>query len=43
MRDFPPVIRAYTERGADEPDTRSPLRFLWWMVRQNGDQAQLIV
>ena len=36
MRDFPPVIRAYTERGADEPDTRSPLRFLWWMVRANG-------
>ena len=36
MRDFPPVTRAYTERGADEPDTRSPLRFLWWMVRANG-------
>ena len=36
MRDFPPIIRAYTERGADEPDTRSPLRFLWWMVRVNG-------
>ena len=36
MRDFPPDIRAYTERGADEPDTRSPLRFLWWMVRANG-------
>ncbi len=36
MRDFPPVIRAYTDRGADEPDTRTPLKFLWWMVRANG-------
>lgn len=36
MRDFPPQTRAYTERGADEPDTRDPRRFLWWMVRQNG-------
>src|SRR6478735_3239388 len=36
MRDFPPVTRAYTERGADEPDTRTPLRFLWWIVRANG-------
>src|SRR6478609_8568531 len=36
MRDFPPEIRAYTDRGADAPDTRSPRAFLWWMVRQNG-------
>src|SRR6478735_4887013 len=36
MRDFPPPTRAYTERGAPEPDTRNPRRFLWWMVRQNG-------
>ena len=36
MRDFPPAIRAYTERGADAPDTRTPRAFLWWMVRQNG-------
>src|SRR3954468_5633983 len=36
MRDFPPQIRAYTDRGAETPDTRSPRAFLWWMVRQNG-------
>lgn len=36
MRDFPPDIRAYTERAGDEPDTRSPRHFLWWMVRQQG-------
>src|SRR6478752_2591779 len=36
MRDFPPDVRAYTDRGADAPDTRSPRAFLWWMVRQNG-------
>ena len=36
MRDFPPQIRAYTDRGAEAPDTRSPRAFLWWMVRQNG-------
>ena len=33
---FRPTIRAYTDRGADAPDTRSPRAFLWWMVRQNG-------
>ncbi|EWT02805.1 ABC transporter [Intrasporangium oryzae NRRL B-24470] len=36
MRDFPPDIRAYTDRAADEPDTRSPRALLWWMVRQQG-------
>ena len=36
MRDFPPDVRAYTDRGADAPDTRSPRAFLWWTVRQNG-------
>ena len=39
MRDFPPDIRASTDRAespADEPDTRSPRAFLWWMVRQQG-------
>ncbi len=36
MRDFPPDVRAFTEPGADEPDTRSPRAFLWWMVRQQG-------
>ena len=38
MRDFPPDIRAFTDRAtkADEPDTRSPRTFLRWMVRQQG-------
>ena len=38
MRDFPPEIRAFTDRATsgDEPDTRSPRTFLWWMVRQQG-------
>src|SRR3954470_22301174 len=36
MRDFPPPIRAYTDRGAETPDTRSPRAFLLWMVRLNG-------
>ncbi len=36
MRDFPPQTRAYTDRGAETPDTRTPRAFLWWMVRQNG-------
>jgi ABC-type multidrug transport system fused ATPase/permease subunit len=38
MRDFPPDIRAFTERAesGDEPDTRTPRTFLWWMVRQQG-------
>ena len=38
MRDFPPEIRAFTDRAtkADEPDTRSPRTFLRWMVRQQG-------
>ena len=36
MRDFPPDIRAFTEPGAVEPDTRSPRAFLWWMVRLQG-------
>lgn len=36
MRDFPPDIRAYTQPGGDEPDTRSPRALLWWVVRQQG-------
>ena len=36
MRDFPPEVRAFTEPGAAEPDTRSPRAFLWWMVRLQG-------
>ncbi|HEX5969577.1 MAG TPA: ABC transporter ATP-binding protein, partial [Intrasporangium sp.] len=38
MRDFPPEIRAFTDRAtkADEPDTRNPRTFLRWIVRQQG-------
>ncbi|MDN5790989.1 MAG: ABC transporter ATP-binding protein/permease [Micrococcales bacterium] len=48
MRDFPPEIRAYTgdssRAGSSrsgttamrEPDTRSSLTFIWWMIRQQG-------
>ena len=38
MRDFPPETRAFTQSAmsADDPDTRTPRAFLWWMVRQQG-------
>lgn len=36
MRDFPPDVRAFIDRDAEAPETRSPRAFLWWMVRQNG-------
>lgn len=37
MRDFPPQISAYTPDAREVPDTRSPWRLLWWLVRQQGD------
>lgn len=37
MHDFPPEISAYTEASRQVPDTRTPSRFLWWLVRQQGD------
>ena len=37
MHDFPPTISAYTEGASQRPDTRSPNRFLWWLIRQQGD------
>ena len=37
MRDFPPPFSAFTEDATHRPDVRSPLRLLWWMVRQQGD------
>ncbi|MGL5827450.1 MAG: ABC transporter ATP-binding protein, partial [Nocardioides sp.] len=44
MRDFPPdVTTFYTAPGArpaTAPDTRTPGRFLWWML---GQQWELIV
>lgn len=41
MRDFPPLVTTFRSPegrpGEDErPDTRSPVRFLWWMLRQQG-------
>lgn len=38
MRDFPPTVTAWSTPGAaGVPDTRSPGRFLWWLVRQQPD------
>ncbi|MGD7788987.1 ABC transporter ATP-binding protein [Propionibacteriaceae bacterium Y1700] len=44
MRDFPPVVTAYTQdsspgsdRQTERPDTRTPTRFLLWMLRQQAD------
>ncbi|WP_030483514.1 ABC transporter transmembrane domain-containing protein [Nocardioides aequoreus] len=40
MRDFPPLVSTfwspYGEPVAKAPDTRSPVRFLWWVLRQQG-------
>ncbi|HHU10014.1 MAG TPA: ABC transporter ATP-binding protein, partial [Intrasporangiaceae bacterium] len=41
MRDFPPLVTAWTDRstGADDPtvpDTRSAGRLLWWFVKNQG-------
>ena len=39
MRDFPPSVPAWTPGSspADAPDTRSPGRFLLWVLRQQPD------
>ncbi|MGD8148483.1 ABC transporter transmembrane domain-containing protein [Ornithinimicrobium sp. Y1694] len=39
MRDFPPSVTAWTPGSSDAstPDTRSPLRFLIWVLRQQWD------
>ncbi|MFK5584413.1 ABC transporter transmembrane domain-containing protein [Serinicoccus sp. LYQ131] len=45
MRDFPPTVTAWTDdtptgadrRTGDVPDTRSPARFLWWLLRRQTD------
>lgn len=34
MNDFPPQVTAYTSHSAQQPDTRSPARFLFWLFRQ---------
>ncbi|MGD8200082.1 ABC transporter transmembrane domain-containing protein [Ornithinimicrobium sp. W1679] len=49
MRDFPPTVTAWTPSADDPPadstarrsigvpDTRGPVRFLWWLLRQQPD------
>ncbi|MDN5724478.1 MAG: ABC transporter ATP-binding protein/permease [Propionibacteriales bacterium] len=44
MRDFPPVVTAYTTdtstdtvADVERPDTRTPTRFLLWMLKQQYD------
>ena len=41
MRDFPPLVTTFWspegEPVGEAPDTRSPLRFLRWMLRQQGN------
>lgn len=37
MHDFPPEIDAYTPAETSRPDTRSPARFLLWMLRVQAD------
>ncbi|WP_237566020.1 ABC transporter transmembrane domain-containing protein [Ornithinimicrobium cerasi] len=37
MRDFPPNVTAWTPGSSATPDTRSPGRYLWWLLRQQTD------
>jgi ABC-type multidrug transport system fused ATPase/permease subunit len=37
MRDFPPPFVAFSDDATHRPDVRSPVRLLWWMVRQQAD------
>ena len=50
MQTFPPTTHAYEQRSraargaavrADEPDTRSPARFLFWILRSQADLVAL--
>ncbi len=43
MVDFPPRFRAYGPQATVEPDVRSPLRFLWWLVRVQPVHITLMV
>lgn len=36
MQDFPPTLTAYTAETIRDPDTRSPGRFLWWLIREHA-------
>jgi ABC-type bacteriocin/lantibiotic exporter with double-glycine peptidase domain len=37
MHDFPPDVDAYSASAATRPDTRSPARFLAWVLRVQAD------
>ena len=37
MHDFPPTVDTFAPAATDRPDTRSPARFLVWMVRVQFD------
>ena len=37
MHDFPPQVDAYTVAETARPDTRSPARFLFWLLRAQAD------
>ncbi|HEX5334713.1 MAG TPA: ABC transporter ATP-binding protein [Propionicimonas sp.] len=37
MHDFPPRVDAYTPAETSRPDTRSPSRFLFWLLRVQWD------
>lgn len=37
MHDFPPTVDAYTPAETSRPDTRSPTRFLLWVLRVQAD------
>jgi len=37
MHDFPPHVDAYTPAETSRPDTRSPSRFLFWLLRVQSD------
>jgi ABC-type multidrug transport system fused ATPase/permease subunit len=37
MHDFPPHVDAYTPAETSRPDTRSPSRFLFWLLRVQWD------
>ena len=42
MHDFPPRVDAYTPAETSRPDTRSPARFLGWLLRVQWDVVALL-
>jgi ABC-type multidrug transport system fused ATPase/permease subunit len=47
MRDFPPLVTTFWspegEPAGEHPDTRSPLRFLRWVLRQQGNVVVIAI